>query len=360
MDLTILNRECIKENIVDVYKSIIWTDRYNAAGDFEIYVLMSDEMLNIFQNGYYIQADFSDSTMIVENISITTENDGGAFLMITGRSLESILERRIIWQQTIFYENSTIVSVIQKLLNDAIINPDISHRKINNFIFKQPTDSKITSLRLTGDLQFTGDVLYEAIQKICNLYNLGFKLTFNDDYQFVFELYSPNDRSYNQDENPYIEFSPNFDNLISSDYKIVTTGYRNVTLVAGEGEGIDRKTVSVNSDLYSGLDRRELYTDARDLSTNIEDGTISDDEYNEMLKNRGLTKLMETQIESNFDASVDYTQPYVYNKDYFIGDIVEFQNQFGISYRVRISELIYSESTEGIEHYPTFTILEED
>lgn len=362
MDLTVLNREYVKESIVDVYKSMIWTDRYNAAGDFEIYVLVSEEMLNIFQNGYYIQADFSDSTMIVENMSITTENDGGAFLAITGRSLESILERRIIWTQTIFNKGFPAAAAIAELVYAAIINPNISNRKISNFIFREDNlrNSPILDILLDRDIQFTGDNLYEAIQKICDLYNIGFRITLNNNNQFVFELYLPNDRSYDQDENPYVEFSPSFDNLISSDYKIVTTGYKNVTLVAGEGEGVDRKTVSVNSDLYSGLDRRELYTDARDLSTNTEDGTISDDEYNEMLENRGLSKLTETQVESNFDASVDHTQPYVYNEDYFIGDIVEFQNQFGISYRVRVSELIHSESLEGVEQYPTFTILEED
>lgn len=359
MDLVIVNHEFQKISVVDIYKSFIWTDRYDEYGDFEIYVTMSEETLNIFQNGYYIVTDISDRVMIIEDISLTTDVENGSFLIITGRSLESILDRRIIWNQTILYRNSTIENVIKTLLNDAIINPSISNRRIDNFIYKDSTDPAITNLRLAGDIQFTGDNLYEAIHEICNVFEIGFKITLNDESQFVFELYAGKDRSYMQGILPCVEFSPSFDNLITSDFKIVTTGYKNVTLVAGEGEGADRTTISINSDDYSGLNRRELYTDARDLSSNVDDGTLTPEQYQQVLTNRGIAKLAETQVESDFDAKVDYVQPYVYNEDFFMGDVVQFQNEFGVSSQVRITEFISSDSENGFEQYPTFKILED-
>lgn len=42
--------------------------------------------------------------------------------------------------------------------------------------------------------------------------------------------------------------------------------YRNVALVAGEGEGLDRKTIPVGA--AEGMERYELYVDARDVSSN--------------------------------------------------------------------------------------------
>ena len=360
MDLAIINNEFEIDSIVDVYKSFIWTDRYDRYGDFEIYVSMTNEMLEIFQNGYYVKMDVSDHLMIVEDISIASDIESGSFLIITGRSLESILERRIIWNQTTLSKNTTIENVVLRLLTNAIINPSITERKISNFIYKASTDNYVKSLKIDGDIQFTGDNLYDVITKICDTYEIGFKITLNDNNQFVFELYAGKNRSYTQDTLPFVEFSPGFDNLINSDFKIITTGYKNVTLVAGEGEGIDRKTISINSNVYSGLNRRELYTDARDLSTNVDGGTLTDDQYNEILTNRGISKLAETQIESSFDAKVDHTQPYIYGRDYYMGDIVQFQNEFGIAYQVRVTESIYTESSNGIEQYPTFKILEED
>lgn len=367
MDLTIVNNtNYYADEIVDVYKSLIWTDRYNKYGDFELVVPANQKNLQIFQNGYYILSDISDHAMIIEDINLTTDVENGSFLIITGRSIESILDRRIIWDQTNIAENTYIVNAITKLLSDAIINPSISTRKISNFASNiQTIGSDINSIRIDRDMQFTGDNLYETIVKICTIYNIGFKMGFYSNpssynANFIFSLYTGLDRSYDQNTLPYVEFSPDFDNLINSDYKLVTSNYKNVTLVAGEGEGIDRTRVSINSDSYSGLQRRELYTDARDLSSNVDGGTLTPEEYENVLINRGLSKLTETQVESDFDAKVDHTQPYIYGQDYTMGDIVQFQNQFGISYKVRVTESIYSESDEGIEQYPTFEILEED
>lgn len=371
MDLTIVNHEYSKEYVIDNYKSIIWNDRYNKCGDFEIYIPMSETSLDVFQNGYYVLSDISEGAMIIENMSITSDEENISFLIVSGRSLESILTRRIIWAQTNIAKNTYVQNAIKSLIDDAIIQPSISERTIPNFEFNMSTDPAITSLKTVNDMQFTGDNLYEAISKICGIYGIGFKVTLNLDRSvtknghtyngvFEFKLYSGKDRSYNQDVLPYVVFSPEFDNLISSDYKIETQEYKNVTLIAGEGEGIDRKTTSLYSDVYSGLNRRELYTDARDLSTNIDGGTLSDEEYIEVLKNRGLSKLQETQVISNFDADAAYNITYEYNKDYFIGDIVQFENRLGLMYPVRVIESIYSESTDGIKYYPIFEILEED
>lgn len=361
MDLTILNTSFSKEYIVDHYKSLIWTDRYNKSGDFELYVPATNKNFEIFQNGYYIICDISDRAMIIEDMAVTTDVESGAFLTITGRSLESILDRRIVWTQTNIARNSYVSAAIWRLLNDAIVSPSIAKRKISAFSGTQYVDQNVSTIKLDGDIQFTGDNLYDAIIKICNVYGIGFKITLDlNTNKFLFKLYAGADRSYAQESLPYVEFSPSFDNLISSDYKLVTSGYKNVTLVAGEGEGVDRTTVPIYSDNFSDLQRRELYTDARDLSTNVDGGTLTPAQYNEVLTNRGLEKLTETQVETAFDAKVDHTQPYIYGEDYFMGDIVQFQNQFGISYRVRVVESIYSESDNGVEQYPTFEILEED
>lgn len=359
MDLNILDTSFNKMYIVDEYKSLIWNDRYNKAGDFELYVPASETNFQIFQNGYYITSDISDHVMIIEDMSVTTDVESGAFLIISGRSIESILDRRIVWTQTNISSYAYVYDAISRLLNDNICGSSIGNRRVPEFSQTLNIDVAVRSIRNIYDMQFTGDNLYDTIVKICNTYGIGFEM-YLENNKFVFHLFVALDRSYAQNDLPYVEFSPNFDNLISSDYKLVTSVYKNVTLVAGEGEGIDRKTVSINSDVYSGLQRRELYTDARDLSTNVDGGTLTPAQYNEVLTNRGLAKLTETQVETNFDAKVDHTQPYIYGQDYYMGDIVQFQNQFGISYRVRVVESIYSESESGVEQYPTFEILEED
>lgn len=354
MELFVLNADFESIAVIDTYESMIWTDRYNAYGDFEIYFAMDESLLEYIKEDYYLWLKESDHSMIIEDIKIDADTEEGNRLIVTGRSLESILERRIIWGQRIFSGN--LQNAIQTMLNENIISPSVADRKIANFIFVPSTDSKITSL--TIDNQYTGDDLYTVIKGLCEENNIGFKIVLTDDNQFAFSLYAGADRSYDQTENPYVVFSPNFENIINSNYFSSKAGYRNVTLVAGEGEGASRKTTVVGS--ASGLDRRELFTDARDISSDTEDGTLSDAEYITQLRTKGLKNLADHMITTAFEGEVEVTRLFKYGEDFFIGDIVQIANEYGNENSAYISELIISNSDEGLSIYPTFKTISKE
>ncbi len=63
--------------------------------------------------------------------------------------------------------------------------------------------------------------------------------------QFVFELYAGFDRSYDQTENPYVIFSPKFENIINSNYIESKASLKTVTLVGGEGEVLVEDTLQL-------------------------------------------------------------------------------------------------------------------
>lgn len=354
MELFVLNADFESIAVIDTYESMIWTDRYNAYGDFEIYFAMDENLLEYIKEDYYLWLKDSEHSMIIEDIKIDADTEEGNRLIVTGRSLESILERRIIWGQRIFSGN--LQNAIQIMLNENIIFPSVADRKIANFIFVPSTDSKITSL--TIDNQYTGDDLYTVIKGLCEENNIGFKIVLTDDNQFAFSLYAGADRSYDQTENPYVVFSPNFENIINSNYFSSKAGYRNVTLVAGEGEGASRKTTVVGS--ASGLDRRELFTDARDISSDTEDGTLSDAEYIAQLRTKGLKNLADHMITTAFEGEVEVTRLFKYGEDFFIGDIVQIANEYGNENSAYISELIISNSDEGLSIYPTFKTISKE
>lgn len=354
MELFVLNADFESIAVIDTYESMIWTDRYNAYGDFEIYFAMDESLLEYIKEDYYLWLKDSEHSMIIEDIKIDADTEEGNRLIVTGRSLESILERRIIWGQRIFSGN--LQNAIQMMLNENIISPSVADRKIANFVFVPSTDSKITSL--TIDNQYTGDDLYTVIKGLCEENNIGFKIVLTDDNQFAFSLYAGADRSYDQTENPYVVFSPNFENIINSNYFSSKAGYRNVTLVAGEGEGASRKTTVVGS--ASGLDRRELFTDARDISSDTEDGTLSDAEYIAQLRTKGLKNLADHMITTAFEGEVEVTRLFKYGEDFFIGDIVQIANEYGNENSAYISELIISNSDEGLSIYPTFKTISKE
>lgn len=265
MNLFVLDTNLNVIFIVDTYSSLIWTDRYNEYGDFELYTPISKSVLDYFKQDYYLWRNDSEHTMIIEKLLINSDVEDGDKLTVTGRSLESILDRRVVWGQRTISGN--LQDGIETLLNECIINPTKPERKIDNFIFERSTDPIITAL--TIDTQYTGDNLYDVIQGLCVSNNIGFKITINSNNKFVFKLYAGKDRSYDQFENPYVVFSPNFDNILNTNYMESKSTLKNVSLVGGEGEGSYRKYTAVGD--TSGLNRREMYTDARDLSSDIDE-----------------------------------------------------------------------------------------
>lgn len=355
MDFLVLDENLQTSSVLDVYESILWVDRYNQCGDFELYTSMNDTILNEIKPDYYIWSRDSEHVMIVEDIKINTDSEDGNELIIVGRSLESLLDRRIIWNQTILSGN--FQNGVKKLIDENVISPTDTNRKIDNFIFVDSEDEAITSL--TVEAQFTGDNLYDAICDLCASKKVGFKVTLTDDLKFAFQLYSGIDRSYNQVTNPYVVFSPAFDNIINSNYLESKKTLKTITLVAGEGEGSDRKTISVAIDegAGTGLNRRELYTDARDISSTTEDGELSTTEYNSQLEQRGKEKLAENTITKSFEGEMETLTMFKYGEDFFMGDIVQIINEFGIEGRVRVIEMVISQDESGIDSYPTFDIV---
>lgn len=360
MDLILLDKDLKAVSVIDAYESLIWTDRYDSYGDFELCMPITEEAINLMRTDYYLQRRDSEHLMIIENLSITSDAEMGNKFTITGNSLESILTRRIVWGLMIVKGN--LQDAIKSLLDACIIEAEIEHRKIPNFVFEYSTDPYIASLTLNA--QYTGDNLYDIIQKVCIERGIGFKITLNANNQFVFKLYSGADRSYNQTNNPYVVFSPKFDNLTNSNYIESVSTMKTIALVGGDGEGTLRTYEDafnpkyMGTGLFSGMARRELFVDARDISSKDEYGDYIDDStYRAMLRQRGLENLTENERVISFEGEIETSNMFKYGEDFFNGDVVQIANEYGYEGRVRIIEIVTSEDSSGLSMYPTFKFI---
>lgn len=349
MEVWLLDTNFQQVAVVDEFDSLLWTDRYREYGDFEIYCFPNDTVLTNSKINYYVRNLESEHMMIVEKREITTSVEDGDRLILSGRSLESILMRRVVWTQTTI--NGNFQNGIKQLLIDAFISPADAQRKVDNFVFEENDDPEIT--KLTLDAQYTGDNLYDVIKSACESNDIGFKVVLNDSNQFVFSLYKGKNRSYKQTANAYVVFSPAFENIIDSSFSEDITDYKNVGLIGGDGEGPERKFASTGSGI--GIERRELFVDARDISSKNENNeAIAENEYKQLLIQRGEENLAEATSNREFDSEVDTTQMFMYGKDFWIGDRVQVSNQYGLSGTSLITEIIWSQDTSGISCYPTF------
>lgn len=345
MQYYLLDKELNILSIIEGYKSIIWATRYYTYGDFELCVPASIENIESFKEDYYVVRD-DDLTqaMIIKKIQLVTDVENGDELIITGKSLKSILDRRIILNQTTL--SGYAEKGIRRLVNENAINPDNSERKISKLILG--AEVGFTELM---SAQYTGDNLGETVGAICKTLGWGYDVLLDlDDKAFIFILYKGLDRSYNQTENPHVVFSNEYENLLRTNYVKNGENYKNVAVVAGEGEGLARKTMVVGT--ATDLDRYELYVDARDLSSN--EGEITDSEYNSLLTERGQEALAEKATTEDIDGEVETNYTHKLNVDYFLGDVVEVINEYGIEMTPRVIEVIESEDATGRYTIPTF------
>ena len=350
MEVLVLNTRFESVAIVDTFESLIWTDRYYEAGDFEIYTAATKEMLQVLQTDYYLWCKESEHMMIIEGIEIKSDFENGNKLIVTGRSLESILDRRIIWGQTNI--DDTLQNGIKTLLDLNVISPTDTNRRISNFIFSTSSDISIQSMFL--QTQYNGENLYEAIVDICKSNGVGFKVTLDESNRFVFKLYYGVDRTYNQIEYPAVEFSNDFDNLVNSDYVTTKKDFKTISLIGGEGEGDERVTTSVGiSGTYRYLNRREIFTDATHVSKKSDDRELTDEEYIAQLQQKGLEDLADKIITESFEGEINNAL-FKYDENYYMGDIVEVSNEYGNESEPRVIEFIRSQSNNELKNYPTF------
>lgn len=100
----------------------------------------------------------------------------------------------------------------------------------------------------------------------------------------------------------------------------------------------------------SGLNRREIYIDARDLQSDSDpDKPLTPEQYNAVLTARGKEKLAENQLVQAFSTEVrTYNPTYVYGEDFFLGDtITVIDERLGVTVDAVVQGVQRSVSKEG-------------
>lgn len=100
----------------------------------------------------------------------------------------------------------------------------------------------------------------------------------------------------------------------------------------------------------SGLSRREIFIDARDLQSDSDpDKPLTPEEYVALLAGRGSQKLAENQLVRAFESKVrTYSPTYEYGKDFHLGDTITVADErLGITVNAVVSGVERSVSAQG-------------
>ena len=348
--------------IIDTARSIIWHSVYFSVGDFEIYAQAMPEIINLLRVGRYVTRPDNEEVGIIESINVATNEEDGIMIIASGRFAKSMLDRRLIYNlsgssnaATILYGNVE-TEVREVVKNNAIACAFDSKRNIPllelgdlsnipQYIVDGSGNRTRKQVSYENLLTYTDGVLEEyGMAATCKL-SVG---------KLRYVIYRGIDRSAdNVNGNIPIVFSQEYDNLTASEYSYDATPEKNVALIGGEGEGVNR-FYSLIANTETGLSRREIFIDASSISKTYKDEsdveqTYTDAEYKSMLDAKGKQDIAARVATESFNGTIDATNGnYVYGRDFTLGDIVTVQdNNLGIYINVRIREATEVQDENG-------------
>ncbi|MDR7695830.1 siphovirus ReqiPepy6 Gp37-like family protein [Lactococcus lactis] len=321
--------------ILDVFESLTVNWRYYTYSQFSLKILLEDVQKIIFNNSEEIQCrkDILFSLFISDNIlnindvyfyidRVVCDDSTKGEVVISGKSLRAKSLKRIVYR--VYHQTKKPEQIIYDHLNNEVVNPSQASRKIQYLSIATPASLSTTNV----DYQNSYGVVSDEIDTLCSTYDIGIKETATN-------LKTPNNKLEivkGRDLSDVVEFNVDFDNLLSESYESSNFDEATMAWVFGEGEGTARMNVKLNDNL-AGLEREEIYVDARDIQKQTQDGngkdiTLTDAQYKAALTSRGIEKLSEQVEVLTLNGDIDLeSELFEYGKDYKLGDRVRFTSK---------------------------------
>lgn len=353
VDATVLQRG----NLIKGYDSVMWVERYNEAGEFEIEAKLSSGLIDFLPTGTFISHADTLEVMIVENCEIKQPIDEDPTIKFSGRSFISYLENRIVGVNQA-RQSSTVVDYKQvladswvqavRLINDHVNSPFSSNDQLVNVL----ATHNITGTGTREERIFKQGNVYARLIEILNVDDVGVKTirrntfpgTANDTTLFM--VYKGVNRANK------VSFSWKSGDLDSLQYLFSQKALKTSALVIG------RYVWQMVDGPETKYDRRIMVVDADDI-----DGKLSAPPTGTALttiltamQTRGKQAL-KSQVRVSISASeISDNTNNRFRRDYNIGDLVTLDGNFGQRAVMRVSEYAEIEDENGESGHPTLSI----
>jgi hypothetical protein len=359
MELYILDSLYRRVEVIDVFESLIWTERRSSCGDFELHIHPTLQNRKRLLVGTKLACDVSYRVMIVESVDATRDLEGRNTLIIKGRSLELILESRVaapsftdLFSDSKWTLTGKPADIARQIFHDICVtgvldSKDVIPGIVEGSIFPEDTIQEPDDI-ITYEISLV--TVLEALTNLCDQYDLGYRIVRHPITSTIyFDVYSGSDRSSQQSTLPAVVFSPNLDNLNNTSELTSRTSYRNVAYVVSKVGNVVVTAADIDPNA-EGFERSVLLVKADDITD--EDPDLA----TEKMIQKGKEELSKCRVFSAFDGEVNQTSSYVYGTDYHLTDLVDIQNVDGAVAVMQVTEQIFVHDKEGVRSYPTLSV----
>jgi hypothetical protein len=348
---------------IDNYTSLQFTRRYHETGEFELHINRYMHDADKLEKGNLIilNKQYNKAGIILhKEIQLDQNGKASENLKIIGVTLQGIMARRItVPPTTTGYDRKSgdAETVMKHYVERNFINPDNPKRKIPQLEIA-PNRNRGSHIEWESRYKQVS----EELASISKLSSLGWMITVDPiNRKWVFDVVEGKNLTQDQEEHPPVFFSPDFGTIKSQQFTDSMMNYRNVGYVGGQGEGEEREIVTVGE--AEGIDRVETFIDARDVDDETDEGSNG-----EGLVERGQRKLNDMQQELYFEAQILTPQttstvssgatidtPFVYEKDFDLGDTVPvFNKGWGVTMIAPMTEMKEIYEGSGFQLEATF------
>ena len=301
--------------------------KFHGVGEFEVYTKATKTARDALVNGNYITLPNKPFIWVIETVQPQFDASRGCYMISArGRQAKAILGKRIINRQTTLSRDLT--HAVFYLIRTHAGEGAIAARKIEGLA--EFTSAVVRNITQT---QVSYANLLDYTEELLQAHGVGADLKITDAATFSYNLYEGVDRS------DTVIFSQTYENLLSSSYTRATASARSYVLIGGQGEGVERVTAEYNvSPSLQGIDRAEMFVDAKDISSKYTDADgeekeldLNNDEqratYKSWLSARGQTAAAENSVVETFEGEIDTENTrYKFGEDYNLGDRVRVQD----------------------------------
>jgi hypothetical protein len=365
MEIYILDTLLRPIDVVDEFVSMIWTERFAEKGDFELVILSTSANNKRFVFDALITINESKRVMKVETIETVIDAEKGYVLKVKGFDLVSALEGRTAlridgatiypyWSLTGWTPGELMRLFFKMICVDGVLSAD----DIIPFIQDGETlYAPDTIVEPADEISYVQkpESLYLAIKTLGDAYDLGFRMYKDPNAsKLYFDVYAGSDRTSAQTVLPPVIFSSDMTNLQNtSEFSDNTKHYNAIRVMYVHKDAFDNdvadSVIVTSPDLLlsnNNLERKVKIL----LVTSIPDDVVDIPAF---LTQAGTDELMRSRPTGVFDGEIDKNSNFVYERDYFLGDLVEVRGDNGSAGYMRVVEQIMKEDATGQSSFPS-------
>lgn len=335
MEIRVYTAELDFVGIIENETSFIWTRRYSAPGEFELYCPVTEYNRSLLQMGNLVTYRGANEAGVIEYLIMEQSNLKNQ-ITAKGRFLSGYMDRRI-YRGTYTAEDKKTELVMRELL-----------QKVTAIPLVQLGDRLGNTETVTFQMSYKNLLEYE--KRLSRSSNIGFR--FIPDFEaktITFDLYEGLDRSESQSDRNRVTFSEDYNNISEAKHTLNDQTYYNVCYVGASDNTI---IVVAGDNTLTGLERREMYVDGASVN---KDDFGSDSAYRKALKEYGGQTLGGYAMADSFECTTLANGNFVYRKDYDLGDVVTVKKKnWNLTKDMRITEIRETYEYGAMTVEPTF------